>query len=149
METVYSKGTPSYRAPELLSEPSFYNNKSDIWALGCILYEIATATKAFASDWAVSQHVASNAQLVIPSSRYGSPAIEDSAKDDIERMVQSMVEINQALRPSADRLRELFAEFSNCGLLAQIKSTGIQCFRFESNLGQSAAVQNNQRPRWD
>lgn len=48
--TVYSKGTEGYRAPELLSEDPKFSNKVDIWAMGCILYELVVRKKAFAGD---------------------------------------------------------------------------------------------------
>lgn len=39
-------GTPYYFSPELcMNRP--YNNKSDVWSLGCILYEMATLQHAF------------------------------------------------------------------------------------------------------
>lgn len=53
--TYYAKGTSSYRAPELLRAQTF-TNKVDIWALGCILYEVATGRQAFAGDWSVLQY---------------------------------------------------------------------------------------------
>lgn len=43
-ETVV--GTPSYLSPELC-EGKPYNVKSDIWALGCILFEILALRKLF------------------------------------------------------------------------------------------------------
>jgi serine/threonine protein kinase len=51
------RGTPVYRAPELAeytydssghSTPGSVSTKSDIWALGCILYRLATSGKTFA-----------------------------------------------------------------------------------------------------
>ncbi|KAM8834350.1 serine/threonine-protein kinase Nek9 [Synchiropus picturatus] len=39
-------GTPYYMSPELC-QGSKYNYKSDIWAMGCVLYEVMTLTKTF------------------------------------------------------------------------------------------------------
>lgn len=42
-------GTPYYLSPEMC-ENRPYNNKSDIWALGCVLYEMAALKHAFAAN---------------------------------------------------------------------------------------------------
>lgn len=39
-------GTPHYLSPEMCAGEK-YGKKSDVWALGCILYEIAALRKAF------------------------------------------------------------------------------------------------------
>ena len=39
-------GTLGYMAPELLSKEK-YNNKADIWSLGCIIYELCTLNACF------------------------------------------------------------------------------------------------------
>ncbi|KAI0242396.1 Serine/threonine-protein kinase Nek1 [Lamellibrachia satsuma] len=39
-------GTPYYLSPEIC-ENKPYNNKSDIWSLGCVLYEVTTLKHAF------------------------------------------------------------------------------------------------------
>jgi NIMA (never in mitosis gene a)-related kinase len=42
-------GTPFYLSPEICEEKP-YNEKTDIWSLGCILYELLTLKKAFDSS---------------------------------------------------------------------------------------------------
>lgn len=39
-------GTPSYFAPEILQD-KFYNEKVDIWGLGCVLYMLASLKHPF------------------------------------------------------------------------------------------------------
>jgi len=49
MQTQFAKtfvGTPYYLSPEICEEKP-YNEKSDIWALGCILYEMCTFKHPF------------------------------------------------------------------------------------------------------
>ncbi|XP_045600714.1 serine/threonine-protein kinase Nek8 [Procambarus clarkii] len=42
-------GTPCYLSPELCQEKP-YNQKSDIWALGCVLYELLALKRAFEAE---------------------------------------------------------------------------------------------------
>ena len=39
-------GTPYYLSPEMCEEKP-YNEKTDIWALGCVLYELCTFNHPF------------------------------------------------------------------------------------------------------
>ena len=39
--------TPCYTAPELFIKDGKYSFKSDLWALGCILYELAVGQVSF------------------------------------------------------------------------------------------------------
>jgi serine/threonine protein kinase len=55
--TKHAKGTASYRAPELAppyDQEAKFNQKVDIWAMGCILYEIIFQRQAFDDDYGVT-----------------------------------------------------------------------------------------------
>lgn len=47
--TVTQTGTPYYASPEVWNEEP-YNYKSDIWSLGCVLYEMAMLKPPFRAD---------------------------------------------------------------------------------------------------
>ena len=42
-------GTPYYMSPEIC-ESKPYSEKSDVWALGCVLYELCTLKHAFEAN---------------------------------------------------------------------------------------------------
>jgi NIMA (never in mitosis gene a)-related kinase len=51
-------GTPGYLAPELC-EGLPYDKRTDIWALGCVLYEMMVLKKAFGAEVSITMCVAS------------------------------------------------------------------------------------------
>lgn len=52
-------GTPYYMAPEIINEKD-YDEKSDIWSLGCVLYELAALRPPFDASNAVALAVKIN-----------------------------------------------------------------------------------------
>jgi serine/threonine protein kinase len=48
--TQYARGAVCYRAPEMIGEDPGFNNRTDIWALGCWGYEMSTGSKLFRDD---------------------------------------------------------------------------------------------------
>ncbi len=43
-------GTPSYMAPEQIKDAANVDQRADVWAIGCILYELVSGRRAFVGD---------------------------------------------------------------------------------------------------
>lgn len=99
--TAFSRGTDGYRAPELLHEQSTYSNKVDIWAIGCIFFELIFFRRAFSNDFAVLRHGLKEMQLEIPLNTVKEIFPEDISSDSAIGLLDSMFEIDPANRPSA------------------------------------------------
>lgn len=87
MSTRQARGTDSYRAPELLGllGEMRYSQKSDIWSVGVILYELFMRRKAFAGDLGVMRWVLTSGQTkrieIRPKARPASLSCERCSKD--------------------------------------------------------------------
>jgi len=89
--TTSSRGTNGYQAPELLLSPNdpeetSYNNKADIWAMECILFELVFSRKAFSTDWDVVSGAQSK-PLPLPSANM----VDEGWQPEIERLLQRML----------------------------------------------------------
>lgn len=96
--TRYARGTTCYRAPELFQEDARFNNKADMFALGCILYEVTTGRKLFTDDWNIRDY-ALKGKPVFPSLW---PTCEIGSRlFSLGVLAQSLLEVNPFSRPSA------------------------------------------------
>lgn len=107
--THYSRGTPSYRAPELIRDVK-YTNKVDIWAIGCILYELIFKTKAFPGDGAVllyaHENMSSGHTLPLP---FKPDTVPDKAREAfLSKIILRMLNIDANSRPAAQQLYKRF-----------------------------------------
>lgn len=85
-------GTPSYLSPELCQDVP-YSSKSDIWALGCLLYEICALRPPFSATNLMSLF------YKIIKGEYD--PVPDMYSDNIASLIQMMLCLNPENRPSA------------------------------------------------
>ncbi|KAJ6551302.1 kinase-like domain-containing protein [Mycena capillaripes] len=97
-------GTPRYQAPELLLNESENHLGSDVYAFGCVGYEILTGTVPFhgLKDMAVIYEVAvKGKQPTRPNSWSGTPTL-----DSLWELVQHCWESKAEMRPTAPQIVE-------------------------------------------
>ncbi|XP_032711360.1 serine/threonine-protein kinase Nek1 isoform X4 [Lontra canadensis] len=90
-------GTPYYLSPEIC-ENKPYNNKSDIWALGCVLYEMCTLKHAFEAG------NMKNLVLKIISGSF--PPVSLHYSYDLRNLLTQLFKRNPRDRPSVNSILE-------------------------------------------
>nr|XP_030701091.1 serine/threonine-protein kinase Nek1 isoform X4 [Globicephala melas] len=90
-------GTPYYLSPEIC-ENKPYNNKSDIWALGCVLYEMCTLKHAFEAG------NMKNLVLKIISGSF--PPVSLHYSYDLRSLLSQLFKRNPRDRPSVNSILE-------------------------------------------
>ncbi|KAG6811752.1 hypothetical protein H0H92_005949 [Tricholoma furcatifolium] len=89
-------GTPYYMSPELMQEKA-YDTKSDIWSLGCVIYELCALKPPF--------HEAKTHQELSNCIRNGRiPPLPRGYSQTLASVIKSMLSLNPAMRPSAAQL---------------------------------------------
>ena len=103
-------GTPFYLSPEICEEKP-YNEKSDVWALGCVLYELIT----FKHPYNASNQAA--LLLKIISGNYEPINDDIIISNDLKKLVSLLLEKNYMNRPSMKEIinKDFFIE--KCKLL--------------------------------
>ena len=89
-------GTLIYMAPEIINERK-YNNKVDIWALGCIIYELCTLNYCFEfnSIKQFIEEINESSEKKIDENIYGS---------EMQTLIDSLLNKEYKKRPSADQI---------------------------------------------
>jgi serine/threonine protein kinase len=101
--TSLGRGTASYRAPEVLKHKS--NSRTDIFGLGCIIFEIITTQRLFSGDWEVHEY----AQKGNPIFPHRWPvATQGSRLYDLGQLTSTLLSAEPRERPgAAEALRQL------------------------------------------
>ena len=89
-------GTPYYMSPELVNNES-YSYKSDVWALGCVLYEMATLKHAFD---------AGNMCALVMSILRGkyTPLSQNQYSSRLAALIDSMLQLEPSSRPNMEEV---------------------------------------------
>jgi len=103
-------GTPYYLSPEMCEEKP-YNEKSDIWALGCVLYEMCTQKHPFEAN--------NQAALLLKILRGKFNPISSGYSSEIAELVELCLCKDYRKRPSADTL------LNRPGLVAKARALNI------------------------
>ena len=93
-------GTPYYMSPEIM-DGKRYNSKTDIWSMGCILYELMCLEVPFKGRdmRALASNIINGVGAAIPSSAPYSVAMKD--------LVRSMLMKNHSQRPGINAILKL------------------------------------------
>ena len=84
-------GTPYYLSPELCQDIP-YNDKSDVWALGCILYELCTYKHPFTAK--------NQGALIIKILKDTPNPIHNYYSNELQELIYSLLEKDEQIRPS-------------------------------------------------
>lgn len=79
-------GTPYYMSPELIQEKS-YDTKSDIWSLGCLIYELCAAKPPFAEAQTHSE-----LSMLIRNGRI--PPLPKGYSHALSQVIKAMLNLN-------------------------------------------------------
>ncbi|KAH9949050.1 kinase-like protein [Amylocystis lapponica] len=89
-------GTPYYMSPELMQEKA-YDSKSDIWSLGCLIFELCALKPPF-------HEAKTQAELSILIRNGRIPPLPKGYSPALSSVIKAMLNLNPAMRPSAAQL---------------------------------------------
>ncbi|KIP02581.1 hypothetical protein PHLGIDRAFT_26519 [Phlebiopsis gigantea 11061_1 CR5-6] len=89
-------GTPYYMSPELMQEKA-YDSKSDIWSLGCLIFELCALKPPF-------HEAKTHAELSILIRNGRIPPLPKGYSPALASVIKAMLNLNPAMRPSAAQL---------------------------------------------
>jgi eukaryotic-like serine/threonine-protein kinase len=98
-------GTPEYMSPEQASGESQLDGRSDVYSLGCVLYEMLAGDPPFQGRSATTL-LARHSLEQVPSLR----VVRDAIPEELEETVLAALAKSAADRPSMEELAEAFAE---------------------------------------
>mmetsp|Transcript_1315 Transcript_1315/g.1355 ORF Transcript_1315/g.1355 Transcript_1315/m.1355 type:complete len:177 (-) Transcript_1315:439-969(-) len=91
-------GTPYYASPEVWKDQP-YDSKSDIWSLGCVLYEMTTLKPPFrANDM-------NGLYKRVLKGQY--PKIPSNYSNDLAQLIKTLLQVQSSMRPTCEQILNL------------------------------------------
>ena len=97
-------GTPYYLSPEICEDRE-YNDKSDVWALGCILYELCTYKHLFEAN--------SQGALILKIMTSPIPNISNCYSEQLRNLVKDILIKDDRKRPSVKDILSMSSVVEN------------------------------------
>ena len=91
-------GTPYYASPEVWEEKP-YDSKSDVWSLGCVMYEMITLRPPFQAK--------SMEELYKKVMRGIYPKLSSKYSEDLSDVIKLMIQVEAGARPSCEELLKM------------------------------------------
>ena len=91
-------GTPYYASPEVWEEKP-YDSKSDVWSLGCVIYEMITLRPPFQAK--------SMEELYKKVMRGIYPKISSKYSEDLSDALKLMIQVESGARPTCEELLKM------------------------------------------
>ena len=123
-------GTPYYLSPEICQEKP-YNDKSDVWALGCILYELCTFKHPFEANHQVG--------LISKILNKKPEPINSSYSKELNNLIFMLLDKNSKSRPSCVEI------LNNNMVINKVKEFGL--FDYVKKINRSRNNSNKNKTR--
>jgi serine/threonine-protein kinase len=137
VRTMMPLGSPVYMSPEQIRSSEHVDARTDIWSLGCVLFELLTGTVAFNEpslmqlSAAILEHDPVPLRELVPDAP---PELEEVVmrclEKDADNRYGNIAELAIALYPFAPRRSRISAE--RC--YHALKNAGLDCPEFETEI---------------
>ncbi|KAF9392231.1 Serine/threonine-protein kinase Nek2 [Podila verticillata] len=117
-------GTPYYMSPELISS-SHYDARSDIWSLGCVVFEMCALQPPFLADTLPQL----TAKIKLGSVR----ALPSSYSPELNQIIREMLQVDPRKRPTTKELLAIH-KIMNIGIQLELRRKSSELDRISRSL---------------
>ena len=136
-------GTPYYLSPEICAEKP-YNDKSDIWAIGCILYELCTYKRPF--------NAKSQGALILKILNNTPEKINSVYSLELQNMINILLNKDYLHRPGCNdilKMNIVLSKAKKFGLFEEIINENSKYTLYIDLENTSAYVENKERKSYE